>query len=139
MKSEGRKQKTVRSARRIVAPGLLVLALLLSLPGLAVADRVAGLPQDQEGYGDSTILDGWRALGYAVVQPFSRSFERGGDCVNWLEPREPVTPLVVVPVCGVYGFAEGVVVGACAATLGVLDIVTFGIFELSYRAGFLED
>jgi hypothetical protein len=108
-------------------------------PLAAKADNVAGLPQEQEGYGDSTILDGWRALGYAVVQPFSRSFERGGDCVNWLEPREPITPLVVVPVCGVYGFVEGAVVGVCAATLGVVDIVTFGIFELSYRAGFLED
>ena len=108
---------------------LLFSAILLS-PIHAVA-------QD-EGLGDSRLLDGWLAIGTGISKPFSRPLEVVDDCWQGYDAPDPVTPYLLATGCAVYGLGEGIVVGACNVVVGALDVVTFGLFELSRQSGVIE-
>ena len=92
----------------------------------------------EEGYSGSRLADGWIAIGTGVSKPFSTPIDRVEDCWQEYHADDPVTPYLLATGCAAYGLGEGIVIGACNVVAGVLDVVTFGIFEISRQTGVIE-
>ena len=92
----------------------------------------------EEGYSGSRLADGWIAIGTGVTKPFSTPVERVDDCWQEYHADDPITPYLLATGCAVFGLGEGIVVGACNVVAGALDVVTFGIFEISRQTGVIE-
>lgn len=99
----------------------------------SAADRFESEPVAEPPYQPVQLLDGFGAIGVGVAEPlFFRPRVWIEDCSKNLSLR---TTLVIAPFCGLAGVVEGVGYTLIDTTTGVGDLLTFGYFRLSRRAG----
>lgn len=112
----------------------ILTAALIAAVILVAAPR----PVQAQDDGGARLADGWIAIGTGLTKPLSRPVDRVDDCWQQYDADDPISPYLVAAGCGVFGVGEGIVVGACNVVVGALDVVTFGLFELSRQSGVIE-
>lgn len=123
-----------RIERQTNIPALRNLGLLLIIVFLYPLSAEA----QQGELGGTRLVDGWIAIGTGITEPITSPIERVDACWQGYHAEDPISPYLVACGCAAYGLGEGIVVGAGDIIVGALDVVTFGIFELSRQAGVIE-